>query len=155
MAEDDRLSGRLDIWRVGLAMVADRPLQGTGFAGFRDAFYEYMLETPVDPKFALIHSRGNRVAHNIYLSTLAELGLAGGALFGLALAAHVRTAWQLRRAAMEVGDAEAEDVALALLAALVTLLVGGACTELLLSKTPWFLLATVQGAAIAAGWDRA
>jgi O-antigen ligase len=154
-ASDDRLSGRLDIWRVGLAMIADRPLHGTGFAGFRDAFYEYMLETPVDPRFALIHSRGNRVAHNIYLSTLAELGLAGGALFGLALAAHARTVWQLRRAAMQVGDDEAEDVALALLAALVTLLVAGFCTELLLSKTPWFLLAAIQGAAIAAGWDRA
>jgi len=155
MAEDDRLSGRLDIWRVGLAMIADRPLQGTGFAGFRDAFYEYMLQTPVDPKFALLHSRGNRVAHNIYLSTLAELGLVGGALFGLALAAHARTLWQLRRAAILVGDDRAEDVALALLAALVTLLVAGSCTELLLCKTPWFLLATIQGAAIAAGWERA
>ena len=154
MAEDDRLSGRLDIWRVGLAMIADRPLQGTGFAGFRDAFYEYMLQTPVDPKFALLHSRGNRVAHNIYLSTVAELGLVGGALFGLALAAHVRTAWQLRRAALQVGDQQAEDVALALLAALVTLLVAGCCTELTLCKTPWLLLAAIQGAAIAAGWER-
>jgi O-antigen ligase len=154
-AEDDRLSGRLDIWRVGLAMIADRPLQGTGFAGFQDAFYEYMLETPVDPRFALIHSRGNRVAHNIYLTALAELGLAGGALFGLALAAHARTVWQLRRAAIQVGDDQAEDVALGLLAAMVTLLVAGACTDLLLCKTPWLLLAAIQGAAIAAGWDRA
>lgn len=153
--ETDRLSGRLDIWRVGLAMVADRPLQGTGFAGFHDAFYQYMLETPVDPRFALMHSRGNRVAHNIYLSTVAELGLVGGTLFGLALAAHTRTAWRLRRAAMQVGDDEAEDVALALLAGTVTLLVAGACTELLLCKTPWLFLAAVQGAAIAAGWERA
>ena len=37
-------------------------------------------------------------------------------LFGLALAAHTRTAWRLQRAAMQVGDDEAEDVALALLA---------------------------------------
>jgi O-antigen ligase len=154
MAEDDRLSGRLDIWRVGLAMIADRPLQGTGFAGFKDAFYEYMLQTPVDPKFALLHSRGNRVAHNIYLSTVAELGLVGGALFGLALAAHARTLWQIRRAAIQVQDREAEDVALGLLAALVTLLVAGSCTELLLCKTPWLLLAMSQGAAIAAGWER-
>jgi O-antigen ligase len=153
--ENDRLAGRLDIWRVGLAMVADRPLRGTGFAGFHDAFYQYMLDTPVDPQFALLHSRGNRVAHNIYLSTLAELGLVGGTLFGLALAAHVRTVWQLHRAAMQAGDDRAEDVALALLAGLVTLLVGGCCTELLLCKTPWLILAAVQGAAIAAGWDRA
>jgi len=153
--ENDRLAGRLDIWRVGLAMVADRPLQGTGFAGFHDAFYQYMLETPVDPQFALLHSRGNRVAHNIYLSTLAELGLVGGTLFGLALAAHVRTAWRLHRSAMQAGDDQAEDVALALLAGLVTVLVGGGCTELLLCKTPWLVLAAVQGAANAAGWERA
>jgi O-antigen ligase len=149
----DRLSGRLDIWRVGLAMIADRPLQGTGFAGFRDAFYEYMLEAPVDPRFALAHSRGHRVAHNIYVSTLAELGLAGGTLLGLALAAHGRTLWRLRRAATEAGHGQAEDVALALLAALVTVLVAGFSTELLLTKTPWVLLAAIQGAAIAAGWD--
>jgi O-antigen ligase len=113
-----------------------------------------MLQTSVDPKFALLHSRGNRVAHNIYLSTVAELGLVGGALFGLALAAHARTLWQLRRAAIQVQDREAEDVALGLLAALVTLLVAGSCTELLLCKTPWLLLAMSQGAAIAAGWER-
>lgn len=154
-ASDDRLSGRLDIWRVGLAMIADRPLHGTGFAGFHDAFYEYMLETDVDPRFALLHSRGNRVAHNIYLSTFAELGIVGGAFFGLALAAHARTAWQLRRAAMQVGHDEAEDTALALLATLVTLLVAGSCTELLLCKTPWLLLAAIQGAALAAGWNDA
>ena len=155
IAGDDRLSGRLDIWRVGLAMIADRPLHGTGFGGFHDAFYEYMLETPVDPRFALIHSRGNRVAHNIYLSTLAELGIVGGAFLGLGLAAHLRTLWQLRRAAMQVGHDQAEDTAVALLAALVTLLVAGSCTELLLCKTPWLLLAAIQGAALAAGWDGA
>jgi O-antigen ligase len=149
---EDRLSGRLDIWRVGLAMVADRPLHGTGFAGFRDAFYTYMLEVPVDPQFALQHTYGNRTAHNIYVSTLAELGLAGSVLLALALAAHGRTLWQLRRAAMQAGHREAEDVSLALLAALATVLVAGASTDLLLVKTPWLLLGTMQGAAIAAGW---
>ena len=53
-----------------------------------------------------------------------------------------------------MGDHQAEDVALALLAALVTLLVAGCCTELTLCKTPWLLLAAIQGAAIAAGWER-
>ena len=48
-AAEDRLSGRLDIWRVGLAMVADRPLAQGRVAGFREAFYGYMLETRVDP----------------------------------------------------------------------------------------------------------
>jgi O-antigen ligase len=151
--EEDRLSGRVDIWRVGLAMIADRPLQGMGFAGFRDAFYEYMLETPVDPRFGLMHSRGNRAAHNLYVCTFAELGIAGGALLVIALAAHGRSVWQLRRAAMEVGHNQAEDVSLALLAALATLLVAGLNEDVLLAKTPWLLLGAMQGATIAAGWD--
>jgi O-antigen ligase len=153
-AAEDRLSGRLDIWRVGIAMVADRPLQGTGFFGFRDAFYEYMLETPVDPHFALVHSRGNRAAHNVYLATVAELGLAGGALLVVALGAHARLLWQLRRAAHRVGNEEAEDVATALLAMVGAVIVAGAGTDLLLTKTPWLLLGSAQGAALAAGWFR-
>ena len=151
-AAEDRLSGRLDIWRVGLAMVADRPLAGTGFAGFRDAFYGYMLETRVDPHFGLLHSRGNRAAHNIYLSTIAELGIAGGVLLGLALATHGRLLWRLRRAAVVAGNRPAEDVALGLLAAFATVLVAGFGTELLLVKTPWLLLGAIQGAGTAAGW---
>jgi len=152
---DDRLSGRLDIWRVGLAMIADRPLQGTGFGGFYDTFYQYMLKTPVDPHFALIHSRGNRAPHNIYLSTFAELGLIGGGLLTFAFAAHARALWQLRRAARQVGHDQAEDIALGLLAILATLLVAGSNGDLLLEKTPWLLLAVMQGASIAAGWDGA
>jgi O-antigen ligase len=152
---EDRLSGRLDIWRVGLAMIADRPLHGTGFGGFHDAFYEYMLSTPVDPHFGLIHSRGNRAPHNIYLSTFAELGLVGGGLLACALAAHARALWQLRRAARRVGHDQAEDIALALLATLATMLVAGSNGDILLEKTPWLLLAAMQGASIAAGWDGA
>src|SRR5262249_56733890 len=136
---DDRLSGRLDIWRVGLAMIADRPLHGTGFGGFHDTFYQYMLETPVDPHFGLMHSRGNRAPHNIYLSTFAELGLIGGGLLTFALAAHARALWQLRRAARQVGHDQAEDIALRLLAILATPLVAGANGDLRVWKTPWVL----------------
>src|SRR5262249_46487711 len=155
IAGDDRLSRPPDISRGGLAMIADPPPRGPGVGGFDDAFYEYMLDTPVDPRFALIHSRGNRVAHNIYLSTLAELGIVGGAFLGLGLAAHLRTLWQLRRAAMQVGHDQAEDTAVALLAALVTLLVAGSCTELLLCQTPRLLLAAIPGAELAPRRDGA
>lgn len=154
LAADDRLSGRLDIWRVGLAMVADRPLQGTGFFGFRDAFYDYMLETPVDPHFALVHSRGNRAAHNVYLATVAELGIAGGALLAIALGVQARLLWQLRRTARRVRNAQAEDVTTALLAMIAAVIVAAAGTDLLLTKTPWLLFGAVQGAAFAAGWVR-
>ena len=50
-AEEDRLSGRMDIWRVAVAMAEDRPLQGQAYGGFPDAFYHYMLTADVDPYF--------------------------------------------------------------------------------------------------------
>src|SRR5262249_14201518 len=42
-AEQDRLSGRMDIWRVAMAMVRDHPLQGMAFGEFSSSFYHYML----------------------------------------------------------------------------------------------------------------
>src|SRR5262249_44875807 len=51
-AEDDRLSGRMDIWRVAIAMAGDRPIEGASFGAFSDTFYQYMLTTDVDPNFA-------------------------------------------------------------------------------------------------------
>jgi hypothetical protein len=54
-----------------------------------------------------------------------------------------------------MGHGQAEDIALALLATLATLLVAGSNGDLLLEKTPWMLLGAMQGASLAAGWDGA
>src|SRR5262249_55058287 len=147
----ERLSGRGGIWGGGVAVVAGRAPPGAGLAGFPDAFFEDMLGKPVHPPVRRNHSRGNRAAHNLYVCTFAELGLAGGALLVIALAAHGRRLRQLRRAAAEVGHKQAEDVTLALLAVLATMLVAGLNEDVLLSKTPWLLLGAMQGASIAAG----
>src|SRR5262249_61038761 len=90
-----------------------------------------------------------------HLGTFAELGLIGGGLLTFAFAAHARALWQLRRAARQVGHDQAEDIALGLLAILATLLVAGSNGDLLLEKTPWLLLAVMQGASIAPGWGGA
>ena len=125
-AEEDRLSGRTDIWRVAMAMVEDKPLQGQAYGGFTDAFYQYMLTAKVDPEFGRLHSRGNRAAHNIYLGTLAELGVVGVGLLVAALFAHWRGLWRARLGALRRGDEATARLVLALLGVYASILIFGA-----------------------------
>ena len=143
-AEQDRLSGRVDIWRVALAMAKDNPVQGTGYGGFADAFYHYMLVTQVDPYFARQHSRGNRASHNIYLGTLAELGVVGFVLLAVALATHARSLWRARIAAFRRGDPAVARLTLALLGVFASLVLFGSTIDLLSIKAPWVWFAMMQ-----------
>jgi O-antigen ligase len=145
----DRFSGRIDIWKVAVAMIVDRPFRGTGFAGFRESFYQYMATAGVDPVWAASNFRGLRVAHNVYLSTLAELGVFGMAILMAAFAAHglgVFRTWQLHRA---YGDPQVATVALALLCTLVSFLVFAGSIDFMSRKTPWVVLGMIQGLVLA------
>lgn len=146
-AEEDRLSGRMDIWRVALVMVEDKPLQGTGYGGFSDAFYHYMLTAPVDPHFARAHSRGNRASHNIYLGTLAELGVVGVGLLVATLLAHGSALWRARLVALRRRDEETARLALALLGVFTSLALAGSTLDLMATKAPWVWLALMQATA--------
>ena len=146
-AEDDRLSGRMDIWKVALVMAEDKPIQGTGYGGFSDAFYHYMLTAPVDPHFARAHSRGNRASHNIYLGTLAELGVVGLGILVAAFVAHGRALWRARVAALRRHDATTARLALALLGVFTTFALAGSTIDLLATKAPWVWLALMQATA--------
>lgn len=146
-AEQDRLSGRMDIWRVALAMAGDKPLQGTGYGGFSDAFYHYMITAPVDPYFARAHSRGNRASHNIYLGTLAELGVVGVVLLVAALFLHGRALWRARVAALRRRDETMARLTLALLGVFTSLVIYGSTLDLLATKAPWVWLALMQATA--------
>lgn len=71
------LQVRLEYWRAGLAMFAERPLAGVGLNQFR-AFY---------PAFKSLRAEETMHAHNGVVEVLAEAGLLGlGALLGLAWA---------------------------------------------------------------------
>src|SRR5262249_45638404 len=153
-AEQDRLSGRMDIWRVAMAMVEDHPIRGTSLGGFPDAFYQYMLTTPVDPYFARAHSRGNRASHNIYLGTLAELGLIGIGLLVPALLAPGRALWRARRAAIRRHDEARARLVLALLGVFASLVLFGSTIDLLGTKGPWVWLAMMQAVACAGAGAR-
>lgn len=145
---EDRMSGRVDIWKVGVAMMHDRPLQGTGFAGFEPAFYRYMAGADVDPRWALENRWGRRASHNIYLSTLAELGLLGGGLLFAAFAAHAAGLWRALGRTARSGSATGANAVLGILCAFVGLLTVGATIDVMLMKTAWLVLALSQAAAL-------
>jgi O-antigen ligase len=149
-AGTDRLSGRLDIWKVTFAMIGDRPLHGTGYACFRDAFYQYMATAGVDPRWALANRWGGRASHNVYLGTLAELGVVGLGLLLSAFAAHGLGVLRTWRAAAAWGDYRFAAIALALLCMLASFLVFANSIDFMLRKTPWMMLGMIQGTILAA-----
>ena len=99
---DEALTGRLDIWRDSLAMVAAHPFNGVGVRAFR---YAYPQFAPANDHFVVAESCGEGEgachAHQIVLEILTETGGIGLVLW---LAAVV-LAW---RAWRRVGAAARE-----------------------------------------------
>lgn len=143
-AEEDRLSGRMDIWRVGMAMAADSPVVGASFGSFSDSFYRYMLTAGVDPYFAHAHSRGNRAAHNVFLRALAELGVVGLMVLVGAFWGHLRALWRARADALRRRDVAQARLALALLGVLASVVLFAGTLDLLDTKAPWMWLGMSQ-----------
>lgn len=95
-------TGRTDIWKIGWRMVKDKPVRGVGAGNFAVSSIHYLLAEPGailrddfivdDPK----------VAHNMYLEILAELGVVGLAAFLtlilVSLSASIRAASLFDRA---------------------------------------------------------
>ena len=75
--EEDGATGRFDIWKNGLRMVADYPM-GTGGGGF-----EYLSRDYMPPE--LLTTGQIRASHNTYLLILVEQGIVGLILFLLIL----------------------------------------------------------------------
>jgi O-antigen ligase len=69
--EDVSARGRVDAWRTGLNMAAERPLTGVGAGAFVVAW----------PMFAPGDAGPARTEHNTFVQLLAELGIPGLALF--------------------------------------------------------------------------
>jgi putative inorganic carbon (hco3(-)) transporter len=133
-------SGREDLWRVGWRMISDRPLVGVGAGNFGVSSIHYLLRpgsTQRDKYIVVRHT----VAHNIYLTVLAELGIVGLTLFVLILLICLRCALLAAREFAARRDPTMELLARALLIALVGLLVADFFSSALYSKQLWFLLA--------------
>lgn len=132
-------SGRSDIWRVGWRMVEANPVVGVGAGNFPNSSVHYLIEPGAIVRDDYIVDQP-KVAHNMYLEVMAELGIVGMALFlGIlgyslycALAAIRRFTW--------TGDRQMEIVSRALFIALVGLLVSDFFGSRQFSKQLWLLL---------------
>jgi O-antigen ligase len=133
-------SGRTDIWRMGWRMVEAHPVTGVGSGNFSVSTIDYLLRPGATQRAIYIVDQP-KVAHNIYLEVLAELGVLGLTLFGLIVAASVRSVLAAARASGRRADRESELLSRGLLLALLAMLVAAFFSSELFSKQLWILLA--------------
>lgn len=86
-APDESIGTRLRLWKIGLAMVKDRPLLGVGPANIKPLFTDY-CEKPY-PQGVIWGS-----LHNLYVHQAAERGLVGLAALLALFGAMLVAAWR-------------------------------------------------------------
>jgi O-antigen ligase len=133
-------TGREDLWRVGWRMVKDRPVAGVGAGNFPVASIHYVLRPGKTEREEIIVDK-KKVAHNIYLTVLSELGTVGFALFAVILGQCLIRAGQAARRFRDRSDLTMELVARGLFLALISLFVADFFSSALYSKQLWLLLA--------------
>jgi O-antigen ligase len=132
-------SGRTDIWRVGWRMVEANTLAGVGAGNFPNTSIHYLIEPGTIVRDDYIVDTP-KVAHNMYLETLAELGVVGLALFLTVLGYALYCALAAVRRFVASGDRQMEIVSRALFVALVGLLVSDFFGSRQFSKQLWLLM---------------
>jgi O-antigen ligase len=134
-------SGRTDIWKVGWRMVEAQPLTGVGAGNFPNASIHYLLVEPGALEQDRYVVDDPKVAHNIYLGFLAELGIVGLGLFLAIAAGSLRTAAMAARRFARSGDHELELVTRGVIVATLALLAADFFLSDQYSKHLWLLLA--------------
>jgi O-antigen ligase len=137
---DSTGSGRTDIWRVGLRIVQAHPIAGVGTGNFSVRTVDYLLRPGVTQRAIYIVDEP-KVAHNIYLEVLAELGSVGFVLFAVIIGASLSSGFAAARLCAQRGRRETEALTRGLLIAIVGLLVAAFFSSELYSKQLWLLLA--------------
>jgi len=96
-------SGRIFIWSAGFQMFLDNPIFGVGPGNFRHRLPEYMkADEYQDVIVELLQLQRTpethrQAAHNMFLGTLAELGLVGFTLFMLILIFSIKNYWEMAK----------------------------------------------------------
>ena len=133
-------SGRTDIWTVGWRMVEAEPIHGVGAGNFPVTSIHFLLEPGAILRDEFIVDEP-KVAHNMYLEALAELGIVGLLLFLSILGFSVMSALKAARRFMEADDTRMELLARAVAVALLALLAADFFVSDQFSKQLWLLLA--------------
>ncbi|WP_217914898.1 oligosaccharide flippase family protein [Miltoncostaea marina] len=132
-------TGRTDIWRVGWRAYSDHPTKGSGAGTYTEATPRYLAQ-PGLVRRGDFFTETPKVAHNMYLHVLVELGTVGMALFGvlllICLVAATRAAHLFRLA----GDLKLELLSRTVLAGTVGVLVADVFISGQYQRTLWILL---------------
>lgn len=119
-------SGRLDIWRIGLAAFLYAPW-GYGYGNFPAVYDLFRWLAPSD----FVSARLSKTAHSIYVQSFTELGLLGGTLLLVALVDQLRAQSSL---------ATRDPRHIGILAGLVGAIMSGTTLDVLGSKFFWLTL---------------
>jgi putative inorganic carbon (HCO3(-)) transporter len=133
-------TGREDIWTVAWRMVEANPVRGVGAGNFQTSSIHYLLAPGTLTRSDFIIST-QKVAHNVYLGTAAELGAVGLTLFVSLILLLLGCSIQAIRQFERNGDQRMEILARAHLVALVGLLVSLFFASDEYKKQLWLLLA--------------
>jgi O-antigen ligase len=132
-------SGRADIWTIGWRMVEAHPVNGIGVGQFRSNAVHYLIAPGTIQRSDLIITTP-KVAHNIYLHVLAELGVIGLVAFLLILGFSLRCALRAARLFERCKDLTMELLSRAVFVGLVGILTADFFASEQFSKQLWLLL---------------
>jgi putative inorganic carbon (HCO3(-)) transporter len=145
-------TGRSDIWTVGWRMVQAHPVRGVGVGQFESSSVHYLIAPGTIRRSDLIVDQP-KVAHNIYLHILAEMGVVGLSLFLLILGFALRCMLLAAREFGRRGDAAMDLISRSVFVGLIGILAADFFASEQFSKQLWLLLAL--GPAMAAIAKRA
>lgn len=82
VTQDESVEGRREKMLTGLAMFADRPFLGVGFANYSDNYWSYAGSLGLEASTRNVNSETTaRQPHSLYIEIMAETGLFGIATF--------------------------------------------------------------------------
>jgi O-antigen ligase len=133
-------TGREDIWTVAWRMFEAHPARGVGAGNFSTSSIHYLLEPGALTRSDFIVDT-QKVAHNAYLETLAELGVVGLGLLLALIVSLLACAFKAIREFQRDGKVQMEILARANLVALIGLLAALFFGSDEYKKQLWLLLA--------------
>ncbi len=139
---DSTGSSRIYLWDAAWTSVEQRPVLGLGYGAFPAAAPRLLHETEgVDFRHIELHATGKASeTHNVYLGTLAELGIPGLVLFMSVLLATARQLIRTSKRAREAGSAFVARIANALLLSLLGWSVASIFLSTESSRSLWVLI---------------
>ena len=133
-------TGRTEIWLLGWRMIQDKPFAGVGADNYGNSTIHYLLQ-PGGLTRSEFFVDENKVAHNVYLQVVAELGIVGLVLFAVVIAFALLTLLRAARRFEQLGDRPMDLLSRGLFLALCGHLAAWTFSSDIYSKQMWLLLA--------------